>query len=174
MLTFNPDFSNMDTLNHNREVNEMTSPIILGVVAEVLAALPLERVVAMSVGLADAIIEEDDEIDDDRQLFMTSVGELREIGPEWVGNPFLICNIVASLLESETMRIANPILAAYPNADEEDRSLIIRCTDDLQVEAMALVAEQLAAKYLKPEAPVVLRRGSNDVDGQWNDFASRY
>lgn len=151
----------------------MTSPIILGLIAELNSQLPLGRVVAMSLDLADRIIAGDPDVDDDVVIFgPLTVGLYRDQKAFWE-SPSLVNCMIASLLESETMRIANPILAAYPNTSREDRDLVIRATDQVQIEAALIVADQLAKKYGRVDT-LVLRAGDNDTSGQWDWLTEQY
>jgi hypothetical protein len=152
----------------------MTSPIILGVVAELRNSLSLNRVVAMSVALCESIYNDDGEVDDDMMLYSgLSIGTVREIGDFWNNHGAMNC-IVASLLESETQRIANPILAAYEPATAEDRTLVIRATDDVQIEAVKEVTRRCKEMWDVPPAPVVLRDADNSPTGFWGWFTSRF
>lgn len=150
----------------------MPSPIINGLIAELNRQLNLERVVAMSVGLAVAIHDdEDDRIGDDFELFNgCNVGDLREYGDFWE-NPMFVCGIVAALLESETQRIANPILANWPDATAEDRNAIIHATDNVQIEAMSELVDRCRQMWSRP---TVQRNADGSEDGFWTFFTRNY
>lgn len=148
----------------------MPSPIINGLIAELNRQLNLERVVAMSVGLAVAIHEDDEEVEDDFELFVMTVGDLREYGEFWE-RPDMICAIVASLLESETQRIANPILANWLDATVEDRNAIIHATDEVQIQAMAEVADRCRQMWSRP---TVQRNADGSEEGFWTFFTNRF
>ena len=90
----------------------MTRPIVAGIIAEVLAVLSLETVVEKAVDMIRKIKENDPEITDDMFVFgYTTVDDLRN-EPSFWDNLFVVNNIVAAYLESETMRVANPLFAA--------------------------------------------------------------
>jgi hypothetical protein len=149
----------------------MTSPIILGVIAEINNKLPLARVVAMSVALCEAIYNDEDEIDDDMEVCAgLTIGDVREYGDFWESTAHLH-SVIASLLESETQRIANPILAAYPDTTADDLFLVVSCTDDLQIAAFAEVQERCRQMWNKP---VVKRSADGSEDGFWTFFTNRY
>lgn len=139
----------------------MTRPIVSGIIAEVLAVLALQSVVDAAVDMIGKIKNGDEEITDDMIVFgYTVVGELRE-APEFWQNVFVINNIVAAYLEAETMRIANPLLAAIPGITQADVTAVVQATDELQIMAVPLVIEKANDLFNPPQ----VRRFADVVGG---------
>jgi hypothetical protein len=151
----------------------MTRPIVLGLVSEVLAACNENRIFAIAATAAAEILsdEDDSELANDMPLFMgCTVGTLRDAGRFWE-NEMLVHTLVASLLESETQRVANPLIRAIDGFTAEDRQLIIRATDDIQIRVVARLVEHLNQKF--PAAFTVDRAGDGE-EGIWSFFTNRF
>lgn len=139
----------------------MTRPIVSGIIAEVLAALSLNSVVDKVVDMIGKIKNGDEDVTDDMIVFgYTTVGELRE-EPEFWQNVFVINNLVAAYLESVTMTIANPLLAAIPGITQADVAAVVQASDPLQIEAVPVVMEKAEALYNIPQ----VRRFADVVGG---------
>ena len=139
----------------------MTRPIVAGIIAEVLAVLSLETVVEKAVDMIRKIKENDPEITDDMFVFgYTTVDDLRN-EPSFWDNLFVVNNIVAAYLESETMRVANPLFAAIVGLTQADVAAVVQATDQLQLDAVPLVMEQAQELF----APVQVRRFADVVGG---------
>lgn len=148
-----------------------TSPIIAGLIAVINEQLNYERVLNMSVGLAVAIHDNHEDVKDEFELFNgVTVGDLRSYNEFWE-HPVFVCGIVASLLESETQRIANPILANWPDATNEDRNAVIHATDDVQVEVMGALVDRCQQMWSRP---TVQRNADGSENGFWTFFTNRY
>lgn len=101
----------------------MTRPIIQGIITELLSALPTETVADKVLALADKVMGKD-------------AGEYWE-------NPMIVHNLVATVLEDETMRLANPLLSVLDGATVADRDEIVQCTDQLQYAVVDVVTKRL-------------------------------
>jgi len=151
----------------------MTRPIVLGLISEVLAACNENRIFLIAVDAAVDIFEddEDSELDSDMPLFMgCTVGTLRDAGRFWESE-MLVHTLVASILESETQRVANPLIRAIDGFTAEDRQLIIRATDDIQIRVVARLVEHLKRVY--PTAHTV-NRADGGEEGNWSFFTNRF
>lgn len=139
----------------------MTRPIVAGIIAEVMAVLSTSVVVDKVVDMIRKIKENDPSITNDMIVFgYTVVGELREEGEFW-DNVFVVNNLVAAFLESETMRVANPLFASIPGLTQADVAAVIQASDMLQIEAVPLVMEKAQELF----APVQVRRFADVVGG---------
>jgi len=139
----------------------MTRPIVAGIIAEVLAVLSVEIVVDKVVDMIGKIKNNDPSVEDDAIVFgYTVVGELRE-EPEFWQNVFVVNNLVAAYLEAETMRVANPLLAAIPGITQADVTAVVQATDAMQLEAVPEVIERCEELYTKPQ----VRRFADVVGG---------
>ncbi len=139
----------------------MTRPIVAGIIAEVMVVLSLDTVVEKAVDMIRKIKENDPEITNDMIVFgYTTVEYLRD-EPSFWDNVFVVNNIVAAYLESETMRVANPLFAAIPGLTQADVAAVIQASDMLQIEAVPLVMEKAQELF----APVQVRRFADVVGG---------
>lgn len=129
----------------------MTRPIVTGIINEVLAAISIDVIIATVTDMIDKIKNSDPDIDDDMIVFgFTTVGELRD-EPKFWENVFCVNNLVASYLESETMKVANPLLAVIPGITQEDVAAVIQASDPLQIEAVPVIMELCQEKYDIPQ-----------------------
>lgn len=139
----------------------MTRPIVAGIIAEVMAVLSLEVVVDKVVDMIGKIKNNDPSVEDDAIVFgYTVVGELRE-EPEFWQNVFVVNNLVAAYLEAETMRVANPLLAAIPGITQADVTAVVQASDELQIMAVPLVIEKANDLFNPPQ----IRRFADVVGG---------
>jgi hypothetical protein len=155
----------------------MTRPIVLGLISEVLAACNEQRILRICTDIAVACHTGDDgdlDLHMDQPLFMSiTIGDLANT-PRFWENQMFVCALVASILESETQRVANPVLRAI-EATAEERDLIIRCTDDVQVSIMNKLVQVMNVKF--PVANTVCRAGETPPDGEvgmWTFLTRRY
>jgi hypothetical protein len=156
----------------------MTRPIVLGLISEVLAACNEQRILRICKDIAHAVHtgEGADELglEYEQPLFMSiTLGDLVDAERFWE-NQMYVCALVASILESETQRVANPVLRAI-EATAEERDLIIRCTDDVQVSIMNRLVAFMNEQF--PVANVVSRAGATPPDsevGTWTFLTRRY
>jgi hypothetical protein len=136
----------------------LNKSIIAALIAEVVAALPLEKVVKKVTKMAGKIHE--GKIPGDAAICaMYTVSDLQEAGEFW--NDFvMVNNLVASYLENVTMEIANPVLRSMKGVTHADINEIVTATDDLQVQAVPLVIARCQEKYGRLE---IVRQADNPV-----------
>jgi hypothetical protein len=136
----------------------MTKPLIAAVIAEVLAALPLEKVVKKVTKMAGKI--HTGKIPDDITVCaMYRAADFREAGEFW-NDLVMVNNLVASYLEEVTMEIANPVLRSMKGVTHSDLNEIVTATDELQVQAVPLVIARCQEKYGRLE---IVRQADNPV-----------
>lgn len=136
----------------------MNKSIIAALIAEVLLALPLEKVVKKTVKMAGKIHK--GKVDPNVKVCaMYTVADLQEAGEFW-NDLVMVNNLVASYLEAVTMEIANPVLRSMKGVTHEDINAIVSASDDLQVQAVPLVIARCQEKYGRLE---IVRQADNPV-----------
>jgi hypothetical protein len=136
----------------------LNKSIIAALIAEVVAALPLEKVVKKVAKMAGKIHK--GKVNPDAKVCaMYTVSDFQEAGEFW--NDFvMVNNLVASYLEEVTMEIANPVLRSMSGVTHADINEIVTATDDLQIQAVPLVIARCQEKYGRLE---IVRQADNPV-----------
>lgn len=123
--------------------------VTVGIIAAVLDALPLNKVVDTVCKKIDKMVN-GDVANDTIVYFNVTVSDILDV-ENWWEDTFIVNNITAAYLEKKTMDIANPYLSTIPGLGQDDLAEVCRATDELQVEAVKRILSRCKEKYTPPQ-----------------------